>query len=643
VAAGGGGDDGRAVGGVGEDAAAGGDGVPSLSAPKGKAAGKKKGKVTKKKTAPAPPTSAAKKKKAPAEPTPAASKGQKGRSICHALLEEKKLVFVSLDLETGGENCGIIQISAEIVRLELSRVQGKAAKDTLTGVSRGTAFYRDEDDAPSELFNEYVNPGEDAEWAPAAVNEVSHGLSKSDPRISSARPIDAVWSSFKSFIERNIAEDEHGVVVAYNGAGSDMKWIWRLTQAPDAAHAMPNRLDYYMDPFRMLKKWKSCPLHQSKSKMPSLALSAVWSYINGGAVLQGAHDSLVDAKAQSDLLVNEAFVPFIDRTDSFSPIEKIFGANELSAMKRVLEPIRPVHKPWEELTAESTLEWAPRGDFSYTGSQGGAVECGPSSAVKIALSAATTPLIKLFFLILPLAFFEKVAVWSSKYCYEDWVVEKTGKDRDNIKKKVRYFEPVPTDASRESHHRHRGDKEKEKFKITTGFILCWIGHLIFQGGMFGAHKPASTRLYRAAPHGINVPILRNVMKRDAFTFMRRFIHFCDNSKAKKKGEPGYDALFKVSYALDIMVSGIRKVWCAGQRVTIDESMIKYMGRAVGFVQYMPAKPIKHGIKVFCLCCAYSGVMLAYKIYLGETKTYYIFYKTIRSSATLIQNLHCSFR
>ena len=117
-------------------------------------------------------------------------------------------MFVSLDLETGGENCGIIQISAEIVRLELSRVQGKAAKDTLAGVSRGTAFYRDEDDAPSELFNEYVNPGEDAEWAPAAVNEVSHGLSKSDPRISSARPIDAVWSSFKSFIERNIAEDE---------------------------------------------------------------------------------------------------------------------------------------------------------------------------------------------------------------------------------------------------------------------------------------------------------------------------------------------------------------------------------------------------------------------------------------------------
>ena len=81
--------------------------------------------------------------------------------------------------------------------------------------------------------------------------------------------------------------------------------------------------------------------------------------------------------------------------------------------------------------------------------------------------------------------------------------------------------------------------------------------------MFCAHKPASPRLYRAAPQRMNVPILGNVMKRDVFTFIRRFIHFCDNGKAKKKGQPGYDALFKVSYTLDIMVSGIRKVRNAG--------------------------------------------------------------------------------
>ena len=118
--------------------------------------------------------------------------------------------------------------------------------------------------------------------------------------------------------------------------------------------------------------------------------------------------------------------------------------------------------------------------------------------------------------------------------------------------------------------------------------------------VFGASKPDAHRLYARSPYGVSIPLLRNVMTRDAYKFMRRYIHFCDNSKKKKKGEKGYDPLFKVSNALDEIGKGLRRAWKSGQRVTIDESMIKYMGRAVPFVQYMPAKPIKHGIKVFCL-------------------------------------------
>jgi hypothetical protein len=49
-----------------------------------------------------------------------------------------------------------------------------------------------------------------------------------------------------------------------------------------------------MDHLWMMKKWENSTLHQSKSKMPSLALSAVWSPLNSDRVLAGAHDSLVD-------------------------------------------------------------------------------------------------------------------------------------------------------------------------------------------------------------------------------------------------------------------------------------------------------------------------------------------------------------
>jgi hypothetical protein len=46
-------------------------------------------------------------------------------------------------------------------------------------------------------------------------------------------------------------------------------------------------------------------------------------------------------------------------------------------------------------------------------------------------------------------------------------------------------------------------------------------------------------------------------------------------------------------------------------------MIKYMGRFVSFVQYMPAKPIKHGIKVYALCCSYTGYLYRFEIYTGK--------------------------
>ena len=95
--------------------------------------------------------------------------------------------------------------------------------------------------------------------------------------------------------------------------------------------------------------------------------------------------------------------------------------------------------------------------------------------------------------------------------------------------------------------------------------------------MFGARKPDAHRLYARSHYGVNIPLLRNVMTRDAYKFMRRYIHFCNNSKKKKKGEEGYDPLFKVSYALDEIGKGLRCAWKAGQHVTIDKSMIKYMG------------------------------------------------------------------
>ena len=91
---------------------------------------------------------------------------------------------MSFYIETGGEFCGILQLSAELVRLELvptTTAKGgvSAANDTATSVKRDPL-----------TFNSYVNPGEGAIYTEHATSV--HGLNESHPSIRDADEIVAV-------------------------------------------------------------------------------------------------------------------------------------------------------------------------------------------------------------------------------------------------------------------------------------------------------------------------------------------------------------------------------------------------------------------------------------------------------------------
>ena len=46
-----------------------------------------------------------------------------------------------------------------------------------------------------------------------------------------------------------------------------------------------------------------------------------------------------------------------------------------------MEPNRPVHAPWVELSKEEDIKWHPKGADIYTGSAGGGI-AGPTSRMK---------------------------------------------------------------------------------------------------------------------------------------------------------------------------------------------------------------------------------------------------------------------
>jgi hypothetical protein len=62
------------------------------------------------------------------------------------------------------------------------------------------------------------------------------------------------------------------IFVAWNGEKCDLKWLWCLTQAPNAIYHLPEKLRYFIDPFRVINKYTSCKIHRTKSHVESLSL-----------------------------------------------------------------------------------------------------------------------------------------------------------------------------------------------------------------------------------------------------------------------------------------------------------------------------------------------------------------------------------
>ena len=88
-----------------------------------------------------------------------------------------------------------------------------------------------------------------------------------------------------------------------------------------------------------------------------------------------------------------------------------------------------------------------------------------------------------------------------------------------------------------------------------------------------------------------------VLSRDRFLLILKFLHLIDNSKAVPKGEKGYDILFKISPLITALVTSYQRSYTMNPEVSVDESIISYK-RRLSFIQYMPKKPNKGGMKAW---------------------------------------------
>ncbi len=116
-----------------------------------------------------------------------------------------------------------------------------------------------------------------------------------------------------------------------------------------------------------------------------------------------------------------------------------------------------------------------------------------------------------------------------------------------------------------------------------------------------------------------LPWFRSIMSRTRFYQITRFLHLADNQAARDAGLDKEDKLYKLRPLLDAIGEACEKHKYPNQPVSIDESMIGTKCR-IGFLQYLPKKPTKWGVKVWVMADAHSGYVHKFQIYTGREES-----------------------
>lgn len=113
------------------------------------------------------------------------------------------------------------------------------------------------------------------------------------------------------------------------------------------------------------------------------------------------------------------------------------------------------------------------------------------------------------------------------------------------------------------------------------------------------------------------PGFRELFTASKYTLIKSFLHFNNNENQIKKGNIGYDPLYKIRPIIDMTKDTYLHVFQPGQSLSVDETMVKFKGR-LSFKQYLPSKPsTKWGIKIWSLCDSETGYLLRFSVYTGR--------------------------
>lgn len=138
-------------------------------------------------------------------------------------------------------------------------------------------------------------------------------------------------------------------------------------------------------------------------------------------------------------------------------------------------------------------------------------------------------------------------------------------------------------------------------------IKAYFGLLI----LMGIHSLPRLEMYWSTDERLGVPGVKNVMPLKRFKKLEQYLHVVDNNT-----DDGTDRLYKIRPLLDMANRSFLQSYKPRKEIAIDEAMVPFKGRST-LRQYLPAKPTKWGMKVWCACESATGYLLQFSVYCGK--------------------------
>jgi hypothetical protein len=146
--------------------------------------------------------------------------------------------------------------------------------------------------------------------------------------------------------------------------------------------------------------------------------------------------------------------------------------------------------------------------------------------------------------------------------------------------------------------------------VTTDELLRYLGILILIGVYRSKNEPISELWSRERGR----PIISGSMARDRFQQISRVLRFDDASTRRQRRTT--DKLAPIRTVFDVWQATLEDAFVPFENVTVDEQLLTYRGRCP-FIQYIPSKPGKYGIKFWMLCDSKTSYVSRVQVYTGR--------------------------